>query len=223
MLRLSYRPKITNIQDILNVLQQVLESHKPLLIIADDIENEVASTLIVNKLRGSFNVVATKAPEFGDNQKNILQDIAIMTGATFYSKDLAMELKDMTINDLGRAKKVTVTKDNTTLIDGAGSKEELDARVEELKKQADNSTSEYDKKKYLERVAKMTGGVALIKVGALTESELKEKKLRIEDALNATKAAVSEGIVIGGGAALVEIYKDLKKTLKDNNSDIQKE
>lgn len=214
--------KITNIQDILNVLQQVLESHKPLLIIADDIENEVASTLIVNKLRGSFNVVATKAPEFGDNQKNILQDIAIMTGATFYSKELAMELKDMTINDLGRAKKVTVTKDNTTLIDGAGSKEELDARVEELKKQADNSTSEYDKKKYLERVAKMTGGVALIKVGALTESELKEKKLRIEDALNATKAAVSEGIVIGGGAALVEIYKDLKKTLKDNNSDIQK-
>lgn len=214
--------KITNIQEILNVLQQVLETHKPLLIIADDLENEVASTLIVNKLRGSFNVVATKAPEFGDNQKNILQDIAIMTGANFYSKDLAMDLKDMTIEDLGRAKKVTVTKDNTTLIDGAGDKEALDARVVELQKQADNATSEYDKKKYVERVAKLTGGVALVKVGATTESELKEKKLRIEDALNATKAAVSEGIVIGGGAALVEIYRDLKKTLKDNNPDIQK-
>lgn len=214
--------KITNIQEILNVLQQVLETHKPLLIIADDLENEVASTLIVNKLRGSFNVVATKAPEFGDNQKNILQDIAIMTGANFYSKDLAMDLKDMKIEDLGRAKKVTVTKDNTTLIDGAGEKEAIDSRVVELQKQADNATSEYDKKKYVERVAKLTGGVALVKVGATTESELKEKKLRIEDALNATKAAVSEGIVIGGGAALVEIYRDLKKTLKDNNPDIQK-
>lgn len=214
--------KITNIQDILPVLQSVVESHKPLLIIADDLENEVTSTLIVNKLRGTFNVVATKAPEFGDNQKNILEDIAIMTGARFYSKDLSMELKDLTIEDLGRVKKATITKDSTTLIDGYGDKELLANRIEELKSQAEHTSSDYDKKKYLERVAKLSSGVAVVRVGALTESELKEKKLRIEDALNATKAAVSEGIVTGGGSALMEIRRDLKKTLKSNNSDVQK-
>lgn len=214
--------KVTNIQDIINLLQQVLQSSKPLLIIADDLENEVSSTLIVNKLRGSFNVVATKAPEFGDNQKNILQDIAIMTGATFFSKDLSMELKDMQLTDLGRAKKVIVTKDNTTIIDGAGDKEAVEKRLGELRSQAEQSTSEYDKKKFNERAAKLSNGVAVIKVGALTESELKEKKLRIEDALNATKAAVEEGIVMGGGAALVEVYKELKGTLKSQEPDIQK-
>ncbi len=214
--------KITNIQDLLPMLQAVVESHKPLLIIADDLENEVTSTLIVNKLRGTFNVVATKAPEFGDNQKNILEDIAIMTGAKFYSKDLSMELKDLTIEDLGRVKKATITKDSTTLIDGYGDKEALQNRIEELKKQADNTTSEYDKKKYLERVAKLSSGVAVVRVGALTESELKEKKLRIEDALNATKAAVSEGIVAGGGCALMEIQRELKKNLRSQNADIQK-
>ena len=214
--------KITNIQDLLPMLQAVVESHKPLLIIADDLENEVTSTLIVNKLRGTFNVVATKAPEFGDNQKNILEDIAIMTGAKFYSKDLSMELKDLTIEDLGRVKKATITKDSTTLIDGYGEKEALEARIEELKSQAENTTSEYDKKKYLERVAKLSSGVAVVRVGALTESELKEKKLRIEDALNATKAAVSEGIVAGGGAALMEIQRELKKTLRSQNNDVQK-
>ena len=214
--------KINNIQDILPVLQEVVESHKPLLIIADDIDNDVTSTLIVNKLRGTFNVVATKAPEFGDNQKNILEDIAILTGAKLYSKDLGMELKNLTINDLGRAKKITITKDNTTIIDGEGNEETVKERINELNNQALNSTSEFDKKKYQERAAKLSGGVALIKVGATTESELKEKKLRIEDALNATKAAVSEGIVVGGGAALISALKALRNTLKDSNQDVQK-
>lgn len=214
--------KVSNIQDIINLLQAVLQSSKPLLIIADDLENEVSSTLIVNKLRGSFNVVATKAPEFGDNQKNILQDIAIMTGATFYSKDLSMELKDLQITDLGRAQKVIVTKDNTTIIEGAGDKEAVEQRLVELRSQAEQTKSDYDKKKFNERAAKLSNGVAVIKVGALTESEMKEKKLRIEDALNATKAAVEEGIVMGGGAALVEVYKELKSSLKSTEPDVQK-
>ena len=214
--------KVNTIQDLLPVLQAVVDEHKPLLIIADDLDNEVSSTLILNKLRGTFNVVATKAPEFGDNQKNILEDIAILTGAKFYSKDLNMELKNITIEDLGKAKKVTITKDNTTIIDGAGDKEAVESRIKELNAQADNSKSDFDKKKYHERAAKLSGGVAIIKVGATTESELKEKKLRIEDALNATKAAVSEGIVVGGGAALMDAYKSLKDTLKDRNQDIER-
>ena len=214
--------KLNNIQDVLPVLQSVVEEHKPLLIIADDVDNDVTSTLIVNKLRGTFNVVATKAPEFGDNQKNILEDIAILTGAKFYSKDLNMELKNCTIEDLGKAKKITITKDNTTIIDGCGEKEQIEARISELNAQASNSKSDFDKKKYQERAAKLSGGVAVIKVGATTESELKEKKLRIEDALNATKAAVSEGIVIGGGAALMNAQKALKDKLKDRNQDIQR-
>ena len=214
--------KINTIQDLLPVLQAVVEEHKPLLIIADDLDNEVSSTLILNKLRGTFNVVATKAPEFGDNQKNILEDIAILTGAKFYSKDLNMELKNLTIEDLGRAKKINVTKDNTTIVEGEGDKDQIEVRIEELKAQADNSKSEFDKKKYNERAAKLSGGVAVIKVGATTESELKEKKLRIEDALNATKAAVSEGILVGGGAALMNAQKALKSKLKDENPDVQK-
>ncbi len=214
--------KVNNIQDLLPMLQSVVESHKPLLIIADDIDNDVTSTLIVNKLRGTFNVVATKAPEFGDTQKNILEDIAILTGAKFYSKDLNMELKDLTIDDLGMAKKITITKDSTTIIDGNGQAEDIEKRISELKAQAENSKSEYDKKKYLERAAKLSGGVAVIKVGATTEAELKEKKLRIEDALNATRAAVAEGIVVGGGAALMNAQKELKNKLKDSNQDIQR-
>ncbi len=214
--------KVSNIQDILPLLQSVVDSHKPLLIVADDVDNDVMSTLIVNKLRGTFNVVCTKAPEFGDTQKSILEDIAIMTGAKFYSKDLAMELKDATIDGLGLAKKITVTKDSTTIIDGAGSKEDVEARINELSNQEANSTSDYDKKKYASRIAKLSNGVAVIKVGAVTESELKDKKLRIEDALNATKAAVSEGIVIGGGAALISVYNTLKGKLTDSNPDIQK-
>lgn len=214
--------KISNIQDILPVLQQVVDSHKPLLIIADDLDNEVTATLIINKMRGTFNVVATKAPEFGENQKNILNDIAIETGATFYSKDLAMELKNITIEDLGSAKKVTITKDNTTIVEGAGDKSLIEGRISEILNQAENASSEYDKKKLRERAAKLSNGVAVVKVGALTESEMKEKKLRIEDALNATKAAVAEGIVTGGGAALLEVYKALKGSLTDANSDVQK-
>lgn len=214
--------KLNNIQDVLPVLQGVVDEHKPLLIIADDVDNDVTSSLIVNKLRGTFNVVATKAPEFGDAQKNILEDIAILTGAKFYSKDLNMELKNITLEDLGKAKKVTITKDNTTIIDGAGNKDAVEARISELNAQAENSKSEFDKKKNHERAAKLSGGVAVIKVGATTESELKEKKLRIEDALNATKAAVSEGIVVGGGAALMDAQKALKDKVKDKNPDIEK-
>ena len=214
--------KISNINDVVPLLQAVVDSHKPLLIIADDLDSEVTSTLIVNKLRGTFNVVAVKAPEFGDAQKNALQDIAIVTGARFYSKDLGMELKNLTIEDLGKAKKVTVKKDSTLIVGGAGSKKEVSDRIAELEAQHSIATSDYDKKGIAKRIAKLSDGVAVLKVGALTEAELKDKKLRIEDALNATKAAVSEGIVVGGGAALAEIYGKLKPTLKDENPDVQK-
>ncbi|MCI2111477.1 MAG: chaperonin GroEL [Bacilli bacterium] len=214
--------KISNINDIVPLLQAVVDSHKPLLIVADDLDADVISTLLVNKLRGTFNVVATKAPEFGDAQKAALQDIAIMTGAKFYSKDLGMALKDITLNDLGKAKKVTVKKDSTTIVGGLGGKKDLADRISELEAQYNTVTSEYDKKGLSKRIAKLSDGVAVIKVGAQTESEMKDKKLRFEDALNATKAAVSEGIVVGGGAALAECYKDLKSVLVDKNPDVQK-
>lgn len=214
--------KISNVNDIVPMLQQVVDSHKPLLIIADDLDADVTSTLVVNKLRGAFNVVAVKAPEFGDAQKAALQDIAITTGANFVSKDLGMELKDVTINDLGKVRKATIRKDKTILVGGDGEKAEVERRVAELQQQAKLATSEYDKKNLLKRIAKLGDGVAVLKVGALTESELKEKKLRIEDALNATKAAVAEGIVIGGGAALADVYKELKGKLRDENADVQK-
>ena len=213
--------KISNIQDILPVLQGVVDSHKPLLIIAEDLDADVTSTLVVNKLRGTFNVVAVKAPEFGDAQKAALEDIAITTGAKFYSKDLSMELKNLQIEDLGKVKRATVKKDKTVLVGGEGDKEAVAARLEELAKQEELSSNEYDKKNLRKRIAKLSDGVAVLKVGALTESELKEKKLRIEDALNATKAAVAEGIVIGGGAALIEVYRKLKGKLKDANPDIE--
>lgn len=214
--------KVSNIQDILPMLQSVVDSHRPLLIIADDVDNDVASTLIVNKLRGTFNVVAVKAPEFGDNQKNMLQDIAIMTGANFYSKDLSMNLKDVTVNDLGSAKKIKVTKDSTTIIGGAGDKKACDDRVNELKGQIEECKSDYDKKNLQKRVAKLSAGVAVIRVGATTETELKDKKLRLEDAINATAAAVEEGVVAGGGVALMQAYRSLKGKITDKNPDIQK-
>lgn len=214
--------KVTNIQDILPLLQNVVQEHRPLLIIAEDIDNDVASTLIINKLRGTFNVVAVKAPEFGDNQKNTLQDIAIETGATFYSKDLSMALKDLTINDLGSAKKVRVTKDNTTIIDGMGLVDDIEARINDLKAQIKETKSDYDKKNLQKRIAKLAAGVAVIRVGAATETALKDKKLRLEDALNATSAAVEEGIVAGGGTALIEVYRELQPILKDENPDVQK-
>ena len=214
--------KINNLQEILPVLEQVLKTNKPLLLIAEDYENEVISTLVLNKLRGTFNVVATKAPGFGDNQKEMLQDIAALTGAKLYNKDLNMKLEELQLEELGTIKKVLVTKDNTTMISGNEENPELKARIEEIKTRVASSTSDYDKKQFQERLGKLTNGVATIKVGATTESELKEKKLRIEDALNATKAAVAEGIVIGGGAALVEAYKELKPVLKNDNVDVQK-
>ena len=214
--------KINNLQEILPVLEQVLKTNKPLLLIAEDYENEVISTLVLNKLRGTFNVVATKAPGFGDNQKEMLQDIAALTGAKLYNKDLNMKLEELQLEELGTIKKVIVTKDNTTMISGNEENPELKARIEEIKTRVASSTSDYDKKQFQERLGKLTYGVATIKVGATTESELKEKKLRIEDALNATKAAVAEGIVIGGGAALVEAYKELKPVLKNDNVDVQK-
>lgn len=213
--------KITNLQEILPVLEQVLKANKPLLLIAEDYENEAISSLVLNKLRGAFNVVATKAPGFGDKQKEMLEDIAVLTGAKFYNKDLNMKLSDLTIEDLGTIKKVIVKKDNTTLI-GHSSSEAVNNRVEELKTQLANTKSDYEKKSLKERIGKLSNGVATIKVGATTEAELKEKKLRIEDALNATKAAVDEGIVVGGGAALVEAYEELKNQVRDTNVDIQK-
>ena len=214
--------KINNINDIVPMLQSVVDAHKPLLIIADDLDSDVTSTLIVNKLRGTFTVVATKAPEFGDAQKAALQDMAILTGAKFYSKDLGMQLKDVTIDDLGKAKRITVKKDSTTIVGGEGLKKDVEDRISELQAQYNVVSSEYDKKNIAKRIAKLSNGVAVLKVGALTESELKDKKLRIEDALNATKAAVAEGVVVGGGAALAEVYMALKDTLKDSNPDIQK-
>ena len=214
--------KISTMQDLLPILEQIVQTNKSLLIIADDYENEVISTLIVNKLRGVFNVVATKAPGFGDNQKANLQDIAILTGSTFVSKDLGMNVKDVAMNDLGTAKKVVVEKEHTTIIDGAGSKKAFNERIKEIQNLIEQTTSDYDKKNLQERLAKLTNGVAVIKVGATTESELKERKLRIEDALNATRAAIEEGIVIGGGACLLNVYKELKDKITDEDSDIQK-
>ncbi len=214
--------KINTIQDILPVLEEVVKSNRALMLIAEDFDNEVMSTLIINKLRGTFNVVATKAPGFGDNAKNQLGDIAAMTGAVFFAKDLNMSLTDMTSAHLGSAKKVIVGKDKTTIIDGMGDAEEISARAAEIRNAIENTSSEYDRKKLQERLGKLTNGVALIKVGATTETELKEKKLRIEDALNATKAAVAEGVVTGGGLALIQAYKGVKETLKDASVDVQR-
>ncbi|MEY3431358.1 MAG: chaperonin GroEL [Bacillota bacterium] len=214
--------KVATVQDILPVLEQVVKAGKPLLIIADDVENEVTNTLIVNKLRGTFNVVVTKAPGFGDAQKDQLQDIAILTEGKFITKDLAMKLSEVSIDDLGTIGRAIIKKDTTTLVGGSKKNPAIANRIKELENLIKKSTSEYDKKNLQERLAKLSGGVAVIKVGATTETELKEKKLHIEDALNATKAAVLEGIVAGGGATLMEIYNELKDTFKDENVDVQR-
>lgn len=201
--------KIGNIQDILPLLQAVVEQSRSLLIIADDITGEALPTLVLNKMRGTFNVVAVKAPGFGDRRKAQLEDIAILTGGTVITDDLGLNLKDTTVDQLGQANKVTVTKENTTIVEGSGAKEQINERVDLIKGQIADTTSDFDKEKLQERLAKLAGGVAVVRVGAATETELKEKKYRIEDALNATRAAVEEGFVSGGGVALVNVIKDV--------------
>ena len=211
--------KISNIQELLPVLEQVVQSGKKLLIIAEDVEGDALSTLIVNRLRGTLNVVCVKAPGFGDRRKEMLQDIAILTGGTVISSDVGLELKEATLDQLGQARQVKVTKENTTIVNGAGSSEEIKARIGQIKSQIEVTTSDYDKEKLQERLAKLAGGVAVIKVGAATEVEMKEKKLRIEDALNATRAAVEEGIVAGGGTAYLNAIPAVEKLYAETEGD----
>ena len=211
--------KISNIQEILPLLEQIVKTGRKLLIIAEDVDGEALATIILNKLRGTFNCVCVKAPGFGDRRKEMLQDIAILTGGTVISSELGMELKDAQLNMLGQAHQVKVTKENTVIVDGAGSAEEIRARVNQIQRQIESTTSDYDREKLQERLAKLGGGVAVIKVGAATETEMKEKKLRIEDALNATRAAVEEGIVPGGGTAYVIAAKAADKLVSSLEGD----
>ena len=207
--------KISSIQEILPLLESLMQQSGKLLIIADDIEGEALSTLILNKLRGVLNVVAVKAPSFGDSRKDILQDIAVLTGATVITEDLGLELKDTTVENLGRAKQIKVQKDSTIIVGGSGNSDELDSRIKQIKANISETSSEYDKEKLQDRLAKLAGGVAVIEVGAATEVEMKEKKLRIEDALSATRAAVEEGIVSGGGTAYINIIPKVEKLLNE--------